>query len=167
MFYVLVFALTVVLAGVLAVAGAWAARRCLAVVEIEGTSMAPAYRPGDRVLIRRTGLARLAAGQVVVFQHGLPGGRWRTGPLPAPQRVRWLIKRVVAVAGDPVPEAVMERVGARPGDVVPEARLVVIGDGRVSEDSRAWGYLPADRVLGVVVRRLGRTDHDTRIVDQQ
>src|SRR5690349_1852539 len=98
MFYVLVCLPPAVL---LAAAALWAARRRLAVIEVEGTSMTPAYDPGDRVLIRRTGARRISAGQVVVFQHALPGGRWRTGPLPAPNRLRWVIKRVVAVPGDP------------------------------------------------------------------
>ncbi|WP_433171318.1 S26 family signal peptidase [Actinoallomurus sp. CA-150999] len=44
-------------------------------------------------------------------------------------------------------------VGGRAGgclvrDVVPEGRLVVLGDGPVSEDSRVWGYVRFGRVLG-------------------
>ncbi|MEW9555139.1 S26 family signal peptidase [Nonomuraea sp. NPDC050783] len=123
------------------------ARRGLVVVRVSGVSMSPAYRPGDRVLVRRTGAVR--RGQVVVFESTRPSG-WGTGP-PAPP---WAIKRVTALPGDPVPTDVAEAVAARPGECVPEGALVVVGDGTSSADSRVYGYLPADRVLGVVVRRL-------------
>ncbi|MEV4291397.1 S26 family signal peptidase [Nonomuraea bangladeshensis] len=133
-----------VLAGALAVA-----RRRFVVVQVTGPSMEPAYRSGDRVLVRRVAGSKLGRGQVVVFEAAA-GGRWRTGPLPAPKDAKWLIKRVAALPGDPVPPAV----NAPEGALVPAGRLVVIGDGPLSADSRHWGYLPADRVLGVVVRRL-------------
>ncbi|WP_425569408.1 S26 family signal peptidase [Nonomuraea salmonea] len=56
--------------------------------------------------------------------------------------------------GDPVPGDVAAAAEARPGDRVPVGALVVVGDGTSSADSRVYGYLPADRVLGVVVRTL-------------
>jgi signal peptidase I len=37
---------------------------------------------------------------------------------------------------------------------VPEAHLVILGDGTNSHDSRQFGFVPAERVLGVVVTRL-------------
>ncbi|MFG1999180.1 S26 family signal peptidase [Spirillospora sp. NPDC048911] len=130
------------------------ARRRFVVVRVVGTSMEPAYRAGDRVLVRRRDGERAGRGQVVALQTALPGGVWRTTPLPEPAAAMWFLKRVVAVPGDPVPGAVAERVGAEPGAVVPEGHLVVLGDGPVSEDSRVWGHVPVDRVLGVVVRKL-------------
>ncbi|MGA4991441.1 S26 family signal peptidase [Nonomuraea bangladeshensis] len=133
-----------VLAGALAVA-----RRRFVVVQVTGPSMEPAYRSGDRVLVRRVAGSKLGRGQVVVFEAAADG-RWRTGPLSAPKDAKWLIKRVAALPGDPVPPAV----SAPEGALVPAGRLVVIGDGPLSADSRHWGHLPADRVLGVVVRRL-------------
>ncbi|MEV4369548.1 S26 family signal peptidase [Nonomuraea sp. NPDC049637] len=135
-------------------AGLAVARRRLVVVRISGASMLPTYRTGDRVLVRRTTGAGVRRGQVVVLQTLPPGGEWRTGPLPAPGAATWFIKRAVAVPGDPVPPEVAGRVGASPGDTVPAGRLVVLGDGPVSEDSRVWGYVPFDRVLGVVVRAM-------------
>ena len=61
-----------------------------------------------------------------------------------------MIKRAVAVPGEPVPEQ------SRLADaVVPAGRLVVLGDNLpASLDSRGFGYVPAERVLGIVVRRL-------------
>ncbi|WP_405087351.1 S26 family signal peptidase [Microbispora sp. NBC_01389] len=68
----------------------------------------------------------------------------------------WLIKRIAAVPGDRVPDQVMAGVRAAPGDLVPAGRLVVLGDDPASMDSRRWGYLRTDEVLGVVVRGLSR-----------
>ncbi|GAA2573254.1 S26 family signal peptidase [Actinomadura fulvescens] len=130
------------------------ARRWFVVVRVMGTSMEPAYSPDDRVLVRRRTGERAGRGEVVVLQTALPGGVWRTTPLPEPGAATWFLKRVVAVSGDPVPAAVADRVGAAPGTVVPAGHLVVLGDGPVSEDSRVWGYVPVHRVLGVVVRKL-------------
>ncbi|HEX4814544.1 MAG TPA: signal peptidase I, partial [Nonomuraea sp.] len=163
---------------VLLVAGAMVllvARRRLVVVRVQGDSMVPAYRSGDRVLVLRTRKPRFQRSQVVVFQGVLPGGVWRTGALPALDGTMWLLKRVAAVPGDQVPAAarrsaddprpgsgqyptLAETIPAglllTPGEIVPAGRLVVLGDGPVSEDSRDWGYLPMDRVLGVVIRKL-------------
>ena len=128
-------------AAALAVA-AVVARRRLTVVAVDGESMSPAFHSGDRVLAARRA-AGPAVGEVVVFR--LPGGGDST-----------LIKRVVAVAGDPVPPDVLAVVSAAPGARVPDGALVVFGDASQSADSRRWGYLPAGNVLGVVVRSLGR-----------
>ncbi|MFD1545838.1 S26 family signal peptidase [Nonomuraea guangzhouensis] len=146
------FILVAVLVAVL-VAAVVVARRRFVVVRVSGMSMWPTYRPGDRVLVRRAAAREVGRGEVVVFE---PAGRtgWRTGPLPAPQAAAWVIKRVTALAGDPVPADVVAAVRAEPGAAVPEGALVVVGDGTSSADSRIWGYLPADRVLGVAVRRL-------------
>ena len=128
------------LTAVTAVAAAVAARRRLTVVVVDGESMSPALRSGDRVLVvRRT--AGPSVGDVVLFRY-------------ASGRDEKLIKRVAAVAGDLVPPDVLGAVGARPGTRVPDGRLVVIGDGVHSTDSRDFGYLAADRVIGVMVRRL-------------
>ncbi|GAB2947770.1 S26 family signal peptidase [Nonomuraea sp. NPDC052634] len=139
------FALAAV--AVLVVVPAVVARRRLVVVQVSGVSMAPTFLPGDRVLVRRTSAVR--RGQVIVFESTRPGG-WGTGP-PRPP---WAIKRVTALPGDPVPDDVAGAAKAGPGERVPERALVVVGDGTSSADSRVYGYLPADRVLGVVVRRL-------------
>src|SRR6266704_397704 len=78
------------------------ARRRLVVVRIRGMSMAPTFHPGDRVLVRRILGGRLRRGQVVVLETPLAKGDWRTTSLPEPDGAPWLLKRVVAVPGDPV-----------------------------------------------------------------
>ncbi|GAA0984040.1 hypothetical protein GCM10009555_057010 [Acrocarpospora macrocephala] len=137
------------IAGVL-VAAVLVARRLLVVVQVAGTSMTPAYHPGDRVLVRRGGAGRLRRGQVVVFQSA---HMWGLAP-PRLGATDWFIKRVAAIPGETVPDSVAARVDAPPGSLVPARRLVVLGDNPASRDSRAWGYVPYDRVLGVVIHRM-------------
>jgi signal peptidase I len=111
------------------------ARQRLVVVTVVGWSMAPAYHPGDRVLVWRT--RRLRQGQVAV-------SRVRHGPV-------LVVKRVAALPGDDVPESVRAAVTVR---TVPAGKLVLIGDGHHSADSRLWGFSAIEDVLGVVVGRL-------------
>ncbi|MEO3793249.1 S26 family signal peptidase [Nonomuraea sp. B10E15] len=129
------------------------ARRRLTIVTVAGSSMLPTYRPGDRVLVRKIALRRLRRDHVLVFEPCGPQG-WSRGPLPRPEAAEWVIKRLVALPGDAVPPQVITAVGASEGATVPPGNLVVVGDGVDSADSRIWGYLPDDRVLGVVVRTL-------------
>jgi signal peptidase I len=60
------------------------------------------------------------------------------------------VKRVVAVAGDPVPPGVPV-----PEAHVPEGHRVLVGDNPArGHDSRTTGYFDAAVPLGVVVRRI-------------
>jgi signal peptidase I len=112
---------------------AWA-RRKLILITVRGDSMAPTYRNGQRLLVRRGGYQ---AGQVVVFR-------------PSSRRaydVDWLVKRAVAVAGDPVPADLSERAAVA---VVPAGRLLVRSDAPDGVDSRQLGLIDNRDVLGVV-----------------
>ncbi|HEY7069475.1 MAG TPA: S26 family signal peptidase, partial [Acidimicrobiales bacterium] len=64
----------------------------------------------------------------------------------------WIIKRAVAVAGDPLaPHLVDDRART----FVPADRLVVLGDNpNRSYDSRDFGFVEPQRLFGVVFRRL-------------
>jgi len=125
-----------------AAAIAFLKRRYVA-VQVRGTSMTPALRDGDRVLVRRCRLDRVGPGDVVVVAM----------PSPSPDGdPPWLVKRVVAVPGDPVPHArfpnlpVIDR-------VVPPGRLVLLSDDPAAGyDSRRVGYFAGETLLGVVVR---------------
>jgi signal peptidase I len=101
--------------------------------------MEPTYVPGDRLLVRRTAPDRVPRGAAVLLVA--PG----SGDPP------FMVKRAVALPGDPVPAGIPVTEA-----VVPPDRLVVLGDnpGR-SADSRSYGFQPADTVVGVVRRRLG------------
>ncbi|NUP01152.1 MAG: hypothetical protein HOV97_33350 [Nonomuraea sp.] len=115
------------------------------VVTVEGESMVPAYRPGERVLVRRTSARGLRTGQVVVLSRfGASAGDGR-----------WIIKRLAAVPGDPIPRETIPALRTAPGTRVPDGHLVVLGDNPArSHDSRRSGYLTADRLLGVVLRKI-------------
>lgn len=137
-----------------------AMRRRLAVVAVFGPSMQPTLTAGDRVLVLRASISGVRPGQIVVFERPDEDGGWPTGPSVRPIGCReWMIKRVAAVPGEPVPETVWPAVAAIGGQSVPAGSLVVLGDNTAnSKDSRAIGYIPADRVLGVMLHplRIGR-----------
>ncbi|WP_078603299.1 MULTISPECIES: S26 family signal peptidase [unclassified Streptomyces] len=135
--------------------------RRLVAVTVRGTSMEPTYRDGDRVLVRRD--SRFTPGQVVVVERPVPGRGWHRPPLARDSAAHavtgrdWLIKRVAAAPGDPVPHERIPALAHVPETRVPPGRLVLLGDNpAVSFDSRRVGYFPAERVLGAVLRPLPR-----------
>ncbi|MFI1584581.1 signal peptidase I [Embleya sp. NPDC020630] len=131
----------VLAAVILVLAGVRALRSRLALVRVTGTSMAPTFADGERLLVDRAGAVR--RGDVVVFRNP-------TAALGADRDPRWLVKRVAALPGDPVPAEVRDAVRAANDAVVPAGSLVVRGDAPRSHDSRHFGYVPASTVLGVV-----------------
>ncbi|MFI5495919.1 S26 family signal peptidase [Actinoplanes sp. NPDC051859] len=139
--------------GVVAVA-AGVLRRGLVVVDVTGRSMEPTLFAGDRVLIRRRSSARLRRGALIVLELPDDDGRWDRPPLGAAalDDRYYLVKRVVARGGDRTPP---DSVPASSERVVPPGTLVVAGDNRRrSLDSRQFGFVPANRVLGVVLVHL-------------
>ncbi len=132
-------------------AAAWAltrwARRHLRVVTVSGTSMLPAYRPGDLLTIRRIPASAIRPGDVVILHADSPG---RHQPVTAP----WIIKRVAAVPGDPVAPGTLPY-GHQA--TVPPGQLILLGDNLAhSIDSRQHGYFPASNVIGRVITGAGR-----------
>jgi signal peptidase I len=69
-----------------------------------------------------------------------------------------LLKRVVAVPGDRIPPSWADPdVHSLAGAVVPPGSAVVLGDNRPAGwDSRHYGFVPRDRMVGVVVRLVSR-----------
>jgi signal peptidase I len=127
-------------------------RRRLLVVTVHGASMTPTYLPGQRVLVRRIRPSQVRRGQVVVFESTI-----RRPRTTLPGARLWMLKRVVAVGGDPVPIEVRTITDAAAEGRVPHDSLVVFGDSSNSIDSRHWGYLPSHRVRGIAVRVLRQT----------
>ncbi|MGH3914255.1 MAG: signal peptidase I [Pseudonocardiaceae bacterium] len=126
----------------LAMVVGWLHRR-LITVTVSGHSMTPTLLPGDRVLVRRRPVRQVGRADLVVF------ARPRTAA-PA-----WMIKRVLAVPGDPVPRREVPVLWGYLEARIPANRLVVLGDNPAdSYDSRDFGYLRGEKVLGVVVARL-------------
>ncbi|TWP52155.1 peptidase S24 [Lentzea tibetensis] len=107
-------------------------RRRFMLVTVRGDSMMPTLRPDQRVLVR---LGRpFSADDVVVFRT-------------AAEHVSLMIKRVAAAPGEAVPDDMRDVVG---DVVVPDGFVLVRGDNPLSVDSRTFGYLPADAVVGLV-----------------
>jgi signal peptidase I len=135
-------------------------RRRWILITVDGRSMVPTLEPGDRVLVRRVPPASVRIGAVVVVEEPV-SGRWDTPPLahgvaPGPGR-RWIVKRAVAGPGDPVPTRLMPTARRAPS-VVPAGQFVLLGDNRrESCDSRNFGFVPGDRVLGSVRKVLRPT----------
>ena len=115
-------------------------RRC-SVITVRGESMMPTYADGERLVVRKTMTFR--TGDVVVF--AMPADRQVDG-------MKWLIKRVTAVAGESVPSDVRHLVA---DEYVPPGYLVVHGDGDRSLDSRQLGYIATADGVGIVSRRIG------------
>lgn len=125
-------------------------RRRLVVVTVVGVSMLPTYQPGDRVIVRRARLRRARPGDVVVIEEP-SGDGWTSRRRAAVGAGSWMIKRLVAVPGDPRPAASLPPTTT--GPVVPPGAFVVLGDNLpMSSDSRMLGYVPAGRLLGIVTR---------------
>jgi signal peptidase I len=121
---------------------------------IRQPSMEPGLAPGDRIIVNRLAYREWAAtrGDVVVF--AFPKDLKRT-----------FVKRVIAVEGETVElrdnkvfvnGGVIAEPYVKPGDyppygpeTVPVGKVFVLGDNRrESEDSREWGLLPKNYLLG-------------------
>lgn len=139
------------LAGVLlAVGGALVlhARRQWMVVTVEGNSMSPTLHHGQRLLARRvrpgrSGDAGFSRSDIVVFV--VPPEK-----VVAAEGLVHRVKRVAAVAGDPVPEWARPALAADEHTRVPSGKVVVSGDNARSQDSRQLGYIDAGAIIAVV-----------------
>lgn len=127
-------------------------RQTWVVITVSGPSMQPSYHNGDRVAVRRSPPHEIATGDVVVVEW--PGhGPARSRAARHLDEGRWLIKRVGATAGEPVPAGIPVD-----DDVVPPGKLVLLGDNPdASYDSRMAGYFPTAALLGGVARTMRRT----------
>lgn len=133
-----------VVVGLAGGAAAFVRRRYVAVL-VHGCSMEPALRAGDRVLVRRRRIDQVRRGQVVVLAN----------PAAFADDPPWLVKRVAAAPGDPVPRAAVAALREVPEDAVPQRRLVLLGDNRAASfDSRSVGYFDGDALLGIVIKTL-------------
>jgi signal peptidase I len=139
-------------------------RRRFLAITVEGRSMEPTLRAGDHLLVRRIRLACVRHGQVVVIEIPDPPARPASespSPLPPPDAPlkaagpRLFVKRAIALPGDPLPRDLVPALRDLPETAVPAGRLVVLGDNPgVSWDSREYGYVREEQLVGVALRRL-------------
>lgn len=125
--------------------------RRLVVVDVRGASMEPTLYDGDRVLVRRTPAAAVRTGDLVVVARPRTHEFASSGP--------WVIKRVAATAGEPIPPVIRRGWAENDIDVadtvVPKGNLLLLGDNPArSGDSRHWGFTAGNAVLGVVARSM-------------
>ena len=130
-------------------------RRRFLLVTVRGSSMAPVYEDGDTLLaVRLPRFHDWHIGEDLVFA--------RTGQqIAARGDPPYLVKRVCAVAGDPVPR----QLDGLPADsvpdwagrgVVPSGWLLLRGMSSATTPSHFY-QVPADAIAGKVVRRLRQT----------
>jgi signal peptidase I len=127
------------------IAAAVLARRWLGAVRVVGRSMQPTLDEHDLVLYRRRWL-RPRTGAVVILETAALDRLVAAAEGSAARSPRLMVKRVVAVAGDPVPPEMpcaCSRVCA--------GRVMVRGDAEMSLDSRTWGCVPIQVVAGVAI----------------
>ncbi|MFC8718023.1 S26 family signal peptidase [Kitasatospora sp. NPDC057198] len=122
-------------------------RRTLVRLRVSGASMEPTLRDGQRVLYLRAGRLAARPGRIVVaaVPAHLRGGRRSL-----------VVKRVAAVAGQPMPPEVCAAAGLPAGSEVPRGQVVLLGDNPgASHDSRSWGPVAASGVVGTVLGGTG------------
>ncbi len=129
------------------------ARICLLVATVQGDSMAPTLQSGERVLAWRLWpTLRLREGQIILVAQEI-------GPQVAPY-----IKRIIALHGEICtlsPRSGMETNESTSGDLeektwrIPPGHVFVCGDNQGNSiDSRTWGPLSRQRILGIVLMKL-------------
>ncbi|MFN2448415.1 MAG: signal peptidase I [Candidatus Baltobacteraceae bacterium] len=149
----------------LAALGALALAFFMRTPQVSGLSMAPHIAPGEIVLINTMAyrLGKPSRGDIIAFRHETPAPETfikRIVGLPG-DRVRILNGRVYVNARTLAEDYV--RFGDRrsfPEVRVPQGALYVLGDNRAdSEDSRFFGVVPENAVLGKVLAGIWPAGH--------
>ncbi|HEY0141889.1 MAG TPA: signal peptidase I [Thermoanaerobaculia bacterium] len=137
----------------IAIVLAMVVRAAVHIYAIPSASMAPTLVTGDQVVVTPYFLGQPHRGDVVVFRS----------PLAADEL---MVKRVIGVPGDLIDSrlgrvrvgthtlvepyvARQAATGAIPAQIVPSGSYFVLGDNRDdSLDSRSWGVVPHDAIVG-------------------
>lgn len=128
-------------------------------IRVDGVSMEPSFQLGDYVVVNRLAYraGELERGDIVVF------------PAPNDPELDY-IKRVIALPGDSIaiyngavvvngltlqePYLLEGQFGNYAEHIVPEGSVFVMGDNRNnSDDSRSWGFLQIDSIIGKAIFR--------------
>jgi len=145
-------------------------------IRVDGSSMEPNFHDGDYVIVNRMAyrLGDIQRGDVIVFPYplheeddyikrviGLPGDHVA------------IYSGVVYLNGEPLTEPyIMEKPDTDLAEtVIPDGYVYVMGDNRnASSDSRSWGPLEIEKIIGKAVFRywpfstMGLIDHPDLVV---
>ena len=117
-------------------------RRRWVIVRVVGESMSPTLTSGQRLIMRRRGQRMAELGDVIAFHT----------PAHIAQPPAFRVKRVVAVAGDPMPSWLHATRSDDSLALVPTGFVAVRGDAKKTEDSRHLGLIPAESIIGYLPR---------------
>jgi len=125
---------------------------------IPSGSMEPTLQEGDRIIVSKLNyyFQEPERGDIVVFKYPLDQERNFVKRLIGKENEIVALKGSrLYINGEPVPEDYLPA-GLRFGDYgpeeVPENSYLMLGDNRNnSEDSRVWGFLPRDLIIGKAV----------------
>jgi signal peptidase I len=125
---------------------------------IPSGSMEPTLQEGDRIIVSKLNyhFQEPARGDVVVFKYPLDQERNFVKRLIAKEKETVALKSSrLYINGEPVPEDYLPA-GLRFSDYgpkeVPQDSYLMLGDNRNnSEDSRVWGFLPRDLIIGKAI----------------
>ena len=121
---------------------------------VEGSSMEPSVHTGQLILVGRVAylFSPPHRGDVIVFHFpGDPSRDFIKRVIGLPGETVEVKGGVTYVSGDPLqePYLAVKMVSDFPGTWVPPDHYFVMGDNRnVSYDSRAWGLLPRENIVG-------------------
>lgn len=128
-------------------------------IRVDGVSMEPSFQLGDYVVVNRLAYraGEIERGDIVVF------------PAPNDPELDY-IKRVIALPGDSIaiyngavvvngvtlqePYLLEMQMGNYAERIVPDGSVFVMGDNRNnSDDSRSWGFLQIESIIGKAIFR--------------
>lgn len=140
---------------------------------VPSSSMEPTLRPGDRMLVLKTGFS-LQEGAVVVFKTppsfrpadcgGAPESDFVKRIIGLPGETIWSVGNSVYINGKRLSEPYLPKnqpLGRPiPRQTIPANEYFMMGDNRpVSCDSRIWGDVPRRNIIGRVIAVIWRGGH--------
>jgi signal peptidase I len=124
-------------------------------IRIESISMEPALYPGDYAIVNKIAYSNYSApkrGDVIVFNHpqNPPNVPYVKRIIGIPGDQIHISGGTISINGEPILEPYIKVPINRGGDwTVPAREYFVLGDNRNnSSDSRAWGFVPYENIIG-------------------